>query len=155
ERRKDKGDKDKNPPPPLTWTYSGTSFTIGTSADAVKDLLSHADGRDDALASNANFQAIQKKCGSEAQALWYIDFNRVIKLALQAGAAGPGNAAQAQQAEAIFQVIGINGLKAIGGSFTLTVGNYDSVSKTVFLAPAPAQGILKVFQLPQVTLKPE
>jgi hypothetical protein len=155
---KGKGDKDKdNPPPPMTWTYSGNVFTIGfgATADAVKDVVAHADGRDDSLADNANFQQVQKKCGSDSQAVWYVDFNRVVKLALRAGTQGRGNAAQAQQAEAIFQVMGVNGLKAIGGSFTLTTGNYDSVSKTVFLAPAPAQGVLKVFQLPKVQLKPE
>ncbi|MDR3636426.1 MAG: hypothetical protein P4L84_21665 [Isosphaeraceae bacterium] len=155
DKEKEKGDKEQDAPPPLTWTHNDNIFTIGTSVDAVKDLVANADGRDGSLADNANFQQVQKKCGSEAQAFWYIDFNRVIKLALQASASGRGNAAQAQQAEAIFQVVGINGLKAIGGSFALTVGNYDSLSKTVFLAPAPAQGVLKVFQLPKVELKPE
>lgn len=152
---KDKDDKEKTPPPPVTWTRSGDIFTIGTSADAVKDLLGHASGRDDSLADSPYFQQVQKKCGTDAQAVWYVDFNKVIKLVVQAGASARGNAAQAQQAEAILQVVGLNGVKAIGGSFTLNIGNYDSLSKTVFLAPAPAQGILKVFQFPKVELKPE
>ena len=38
---------------------------------------------------------------------------------------------------------------------TLGAGNYDSLTKTFFHAPKPVQGLLKVFSLPPVTLRPE
>ena len=60
-----------------------------------------------------------------------------------------------QQTEAMLQVLGINGLKAAAGSFVLNLGNFDSVTKTIVLAPAPAQGLLRIFSLPKVHLRPE
>ena len=38
---------------------------------------------------------------------------------------------------------------------TLGVGNYDSLTKTFFHAPKPVAGLLKVFSLPPVALRPE
>ncbi len=146
-------DKDK-PQPPLVWAQSGPNFTIGTDLDAVKDVLVNADGRNDSLASTETYAKTLKKCGTDSQVIWYIDANKVFKLMAQNGGAR-GNAAQAQQVEAIMQVVGINGLKAVGGSFSLSTGNYDSLSKTVFYAPPPVQGLLKVFSMPKVSLKPE
>ena len=136
-------------PPPLVWTTVGSIYHIATDIDAIKDLISHADGRDDSLASNESFSAVAKRVGgSEAGVLWFLDIAKSIKL----GLAASGNA---QQAEAILQLTGINGLKAVGGSYNLNTGPYDSVSKTFFLAPAPAQGVLKIFQMPKVNLRPQ
>ena len=39
--------------------------------------------------------------------------------------------------------------------FALNAGNYDSLTKTFFLAPTPVQGLLKIFSLPPVSLRPE
>jgi hypothetical protein len=51
--------------------------------------------------------------------------------------------------------MGINGLKAVGGGIAFHVGGYDSQARTFFYAPGPAQGVLKVFQLPKISLRPE
>ena len=54
------GDK---PNPPLIWTNAGTVFHIATDLDALKDVISHADGRTDSLAS---VEAFAKSQGSSA-----------------------------------------------------------------------------------------
>jgi hypothetical protein len=150
----EKKDNDK-PNPPLVWTSQDSVFYIGTDVEAVKDLLAHGSGRDDALASGDSFKQTQKKLGNDAQIFWYVDLSKLLKLLAQAGASGRGNKGNAEQTEAMIQVTGLNGLKAAAGTFTLNAGKFDSISKTFILAPAPAQGVLKVFQMPKVNLKPE
>jgi hypothetical protein len=150
----EKKDGDR-PNPPLVWTNQGTVFSIGTDVEAVKDLLAHDSGRDDSLASTDAFKQTQKKLGNDGQVFWFVDLSKLLKLVAQAGATGRGNKANAEQTEAMIQVTGLNGLKAAAGTFTLNTSKYDSVSKTFILAPAPSQGVLKVFQMPKVNLKPE
>jgi len=138
---------------PVIWTRQGSTFFVGSDANLVKDLLAHAQGRDDALAGNESFVQLQKKLGADAQVVWFVDLIKLLKMVAQSSA--KGNAAQAQQTEAMLQVLGLNGLKAAAGSFVLNTGSFDSVSRSIMLAPAPVQGALRVFQLPKVNLRPE
>ena len=52
------------------------------------------------------------------------------------------------------QLVGINGFKGAGASFSFNRGDYDQVMKIFFYAPGPAQGILKIFSMPPIDLKP-
>ena len=146
-----KGEKDDEPS--LIWTNSGRFFHVSISMDtaALKDLISHADGRDDSLAKNESFGKVVKKVGGQGQVFWFLDVSQVIKLTLKAAAANEGG----QNPSAILQILGINGLKAIGGTLSLNTGKYDSMSKTYILAPGPAQGLMKMFSMPKKDLKPE
>ena len=141
---------DKPEPPPLIWTNSGSIFHIASDLDALKDMIAHADGRSDSLASVEAFAKTKAKLG-DAPVSWFLDVNKAIKLlvkSLQAGQAG-------QNLDAILQITGINGLKAASGTFTFGAGAYDSVSKVHFWAPAPTLGVLKMFMMPATTLRPE
>jgi hypothetical protein len=138
--------------PAMVWTRIGTVFHIASDIDALKDLISHADGRDDSLAKNVSFATIQKKIG-DGQIVWFLDVSQVIKLGLKAAAANANGGGP--QPEAILQILGINGLKAIGGTVAIDSGGYDTLTKTFILAPAPSQGLLKIFSMPKTNLKPE
>ncbi len=138
--------------PPMIWTNAGSVFHIATDLDALKDLISHAEGRSDALASVDAFAKTQSKLGSETPVAWFLDINKAIKLLAKAGAAQGG---AAQNIEAMLGMTGLNGLKSAGGTFAFNSGAYDSVNKVYFLAPAPTQGILKMFLMPPTGLRPE
>ena len=77
----------------------------------------------------------------------------MTKIATKATA--KGGEAQAQQVEFLINELGVNGLKSVGGTLALNAGNYNSLTKTFFLAPMPVQGLLKIFSLPPVNLRPE
>ena len=141
-------------PPPLAWTQDGGVFTISTDLDALKDHIANASGRDKALDASENFTAAAKKLGGDGQVFWFADMNKFLSLVAKAGAKGK-NADAFRQFETFSQVLGIQGLKAASGTFSLNVKGYDSVSKTFVVAPAPLQGLLKLFNLPKVSLKPE
>lgn len=143
------GNEEKEPP--LVWTKNGTVFHIALDIDALKDVLSHADGRDDSLAKSENYAKVAKKLGDGGQASWYLDVSGIIKLGVKAAGNNPG----AANPEAMLQILGINGLKAAGGSLAFNTGPYDGLTKIFILAPGPVQGILKIFSMPKANLRPE
>ncbi len=143
-----------NPRPTLIWTSAGNIFFVGTDLEVVKDLVAHRDGRDNSLGATESFtKTLAKTDASKAQLLWYIDVPKVVKLLIKANA--KDNVAQADQTDALASELGVYGLKSVGGSISLGVGAYDSLSKTFFNVPKPISGLLKMFSLPPVALKPE
>jgi hypothetical protein len=158
EKKDDKDEEAKTPPPPpppLVWTNAAGLFYIGSGVNLIKDLVAHGDGRSTgSLATVEAFAKTQSKLGSsDGQILWFLDVNKVIKLVTKANA--KGGEAQAQQLEFLVNELGVNGLKSVGGTLALNAGNYNSLTKTFFLAPTPVQGLLKIFSLPPISLKPE
>jgi len=148
--------KDELPETPVIWTNQGSVFIVGSDVDAAKDLIANLGGRTDSLASNDSYLKAQTKLGTKVHVSWFIDLAKALKLITQGAVnANKGNAAQAQQVETMIQLTGLQGLKAAAGSFVLNEGNFDSVTKTVILAPGQAQGLLKIFNFPKVSLKPE
>jgi hypothetical protein len=147
--------KDDNAPDlTFVWANTGNIVHIASDVDALKEFITNADGREDSLASNESYQAVLKRVGADSQVAWFMDANKSLQLALAAAAKGDG-AANVQQVEAVLQLLGLKGLKAIGGSTTYGVGGFDTVSKTYFYTPGPAQGILKVFTTPKADLRPQ
>jgi len=141
---------DKPASPPLIWTNVDSVFHIASDADALKDLITHADGRSDSLASVESYTKTKAKL-ADAPVTWFLDISKAIKQAvkiLQPGGAG-------QNTEALLQVTGVTGLKAASGTFGFNAGPFDSVSKVYVMAPAPTQGVLKLFSMPKQTLRPE
>jgi hypothetical protein len=149
----EKGNDGANPP--LVWVRNKNQFRITSDVDTAKDFIENADGRNESLATSESFTQVQKKFGPDAQLIWYIDVNRLVKLLGQAAGNAQKNPAAGQQIEGMLQVLGINGLKALAGSVVLNTGNFDSLTKTVVLMPAPLQGVLKMFRTPNAGLRPE
>lgn len=137
--------------PPLVWAQKETFFGVSTSAEVLKALATHAEGREDSLASNENFQKVASKLG-DAPAMFFIDVARAVDLGVKA--AGQGGV-DADQIKAQMNLLGLSGLKAIGGMFAFNQGAYDSTSRMFIYAPAPRKGVLKLFQMPPADLKPE
>lgn len=154
EKKEDDG-KPEPPRPPLVWGNSGGLFYLGSNPGVVKDMVTNAGGRSTgALANVDSFIKTEAKLGSkDSQIFWFLDIGKVIKLATKASARG--GEAQAQQVEFLINELGVNGLKSVGGTLALNIGNYNSLTKTFFLAPTPMQGLLKLFSLPPVKLTPE
>jgi hypothetical protein len=152
----------EQPEPPIVWTNQGSVFYLGSDVEAMKDLIAHEEGRNDALAASESYGQAVKKLGSDAPVLWYVDLPKLIELfAMQPGVAGNANpnggnnANQAQQVQAMLQVTGLTGLRAAAGSLQLNTPNFDSVSTTIIQVAGQPQGLLDVFRLPKVTLQPE
>jgi len=143
--RENEGDKD-----PLVWAKVGSVFHIASDVDVLKDFITNRSSRKDSLATNENYLGVEKGLGEGTQACLFLDVAKALKMGI---AANPnGNAAQL---EAQLQLTGINGFKALGASFNFGQGDYDQVLKLFIYSPGPAQGILKLFSMPPVDLKPQ
>jgi hypothetical protein len=152
--KEDKEKQAETPRPPIVWTSSGSAIFVGTDVEVIKDVAAHREGRDNSLAATEAFSKTQAKTDSgNAQAIWYLDVGKLIKVVIRINARGAE--VDAQQNEVLAQELGANGLKSVGGSIALGSGPYDSLTKTFFLAPRPVSGLLKVFSLPPVSLRPE
>jgi hypothetical protein len=138
--------------PPLVWTSEGSVYYIGVGVEAMKDLLANSDGREDSLAASANYQVLGGKLGTDSEVSWYIDIQEAIQLVVQAAAEQGG---EAGQAEALLRTLGVDQLKAVGGTIDFATGDFDSVAKTFIYAPAPRSGILQLFQMPPIDATPE
>lgn len=138
--------------PPVIWTRKESVFLVSSNAAVLKDVLAKADGRDDSLASLPTYKTVQEKVGKDGQIVWFLDLERALKLVVKAVGEQSGNAAQI---EAQLQLTGLNGLKAIGGRAGVNVGGYDQLSRAYLYAPGESQGLLKLFVMPQVDLKPQ
>lgn len=157
-REKPKADAEKDKPkppqpdPPLIWTNSGSMFLVATDMGVVKDLAAHREGRDNSLGATEAYSKTQAKTDSaKSQVVWYLDVNKLIKIVIKANT----KEADAEQTEVLVKELGGYGLKSIGGCLTLGTGSYDSLTKTFVHAPRPVQGLLKVFSLPPISLRPE
>jgi hypothetical protein len=157
QEKDDKENEREVPRPPIAWINSGSDFFVGTDVEVIKDLAAHREGRDNSLASTEAFSRTQAKVNAgSAQAIWFIDIAKVIKIAIKLNARGVD--ADAQQNEVLAEELGVtgkNGLKSVGGCITLGTGSYDSISKTFFFAPRPVDGLLKIFSFPPISLRPE
>lgn len=139
--------------PPLVWAKQGTVYRIASNLDALKDVLSHAEGRDDSLASNEFYGEVTKRVSTKSsQVVWFLDIAEAKSAALKAASNNGGNG---EAIETQLQLLGLNSLKAIGGSFTFGEGDYDSVSKLFLYSPGKSTGLLKIFQMPAVNLQPQ
>lgn len=137
---------------PLVWTGQEGVFTLATDVDALKDVVAHAQGRPDSLAASEAFGPVQERVGRDAQVAWYVDLGQVFKRLTQAADAQGGNA---QQFEAMLQLLGISSLKAVGGGFAFNAGDFDSVSRAYLYSPGQGEGLVRLFQMPRVNLLPE
>ncbi len=135
---------------PLVWTNEGSVYYISSDPAVLKDYLANKSGRTESLATNDNYQGVLKSLGENRQVSFFVDVAQVIKLAI---ASNPGG--NAAQMEAQLELTGINGFKAMGGTFNFNQGDYDQVLKLFLYSPGPAQGILKILAMPPIDLKPQ
>ena len=98
------------------------------------------------------YQKTQAKTDSaKSQVVWFLDVAKLVKIVIRAST----KEADAQQTDVLAQELGVYGLKSVGGCLTLGTGKYDSLSKIFVHAPRPVAGLLKVFSLPPMALRPE
>lgn len=138
--------------PPFVWTHKEAVYYVSTDVEALKELLSHSDGRKDSLADEESYVQVRKKMPQNAAFHWFADINGIFKLVGRIAAAKGGGGANL---EAQLQLLGFNGLKAVGGGTAMNSGEFDQLSKIFVYSPGPAQGVLKLFPMPKVNLKPE
>ena len=129
------------------------SLVIGSNKEVMSSILEFwKEGQEEALRNNQEFSAIMNRCrGSKTerpQMTWFIDPLNLAKTALE-------NNAGAQVALALFPVLGLDGLKGVGGSMTFATSQFDSVVHTHLLLDNPRAGVIELLAMKSGDTKPE
>lgn len=101
-------------------------------------------GSANSLSQNPSYAAILSRCRSSAddapQFIWYVD---PIELVRTAGA----NNAQARVGLAILPALGLDGLKALGGTVAMATEQYDYLTHLHVLLESPRAGVMELVAL--------
>ncbi len=126
---------------------------IASDDELAKQILRVWDTQDVAsLADNRTFTAIMKRSmgfkDERPQITWYVDPVGLAKRATR------GNFS-AQTGIALLSSLGLDGLKAIGGSLILATEEFDGIFHTHFMLDNPRNGALKMIALEAGEVAPE
>lgn len=129
----------------VAWCEKAGHLLLSNDQGLLQGMLeAWESGRADSLAQNPSYAAILSRCRSSAddapQFIWYVD---PIELVRTAGA----NNAQARVALAILPALGLDGLKALGGTVALSTEQYDYLTHVHVLLESPRAGVVELIAL--------
>jgi hypothetical protein len=123
--------------------------------EIAKTVLARWDGKHSStFADNETHKYILNRCktSNAAPALtWYVNPIEFARGVIEMTA--PENQ-QAQQAMMLLPLLGLNALKAIGGTFDMAAGDFDSVARTVIYVEGESRGLLNILRFPETELSP-
>lgn len=141
----------------IAYCIKDTVLVMANQPAGVKAVLSRWDGEHDSTLSNNDvFEYLTKKCGgpnedSAPLATWFLDPIGMIQAIL---AANPQTPPQAMMVLGVLPVVGLDKLKAVGGTVDMGVEDFDSVSRTLVYLEPPTTGLLNAFQFPPESQSP-
>lgn len=160
----------KNGNPKKTEEVNGVTLTIvndeaticerektvlfSSSPDLIKEMLKVWDGDEEAetLSENLRFTTIMRSSlgtkDERPQVTWFVD---PIELFTQLSRDSGG----AQMALAMLPLLGLDGVKAAGGSIIFATEEFDSISYMHLLLDSPREGVLKMLAIESGEVEPE
>lgn len=136
----------------LVFLERDATFVVGSSVESVQAILNAWNGdQAGTLAKQAKFTTIMKRSGSEElkpQLVWYVD---PINLMRAVGNDNPG----VRLAVAMLPVLGLDGVKALGGSVTFDAGQFDSIFYAHALLDGMRDGVVEMIALRPGETEPE
>lgn len=129
------------------------TLVIASTKEVVKPLLEAWTGNSEvkSLADDAKFNSIMSRCGGSKderpQITWYVD---PVSIARKVLANGP-----ASLALAFFTPLGLDGVKGMGGSMTMGLGEFDGVTHFHLLLDNPRAGVVELLAMGSGDTTPE
>ena len=121
--------------------------------EAIEDMIDHWDGtREDSLAADDRFRTIVSSSrgtrDEPAQVVWYVNPIEGIRMATRDQSGGA-------YVMAFLPVLGLDGIKAIGGSQILATEDFDTISHFHVMLQRPRSGVIEVIALKNASTDPE
>ncbi|MEX1098607.1 MAG: hypothetical protein WED34_21350 [Planctomycetales bacterium] len=139
----------------VSYFLKDTHLAVASDVAALEAVLARWDGRhEQTFAENEHHRYIQGRCTSQgraAVAAWFLDPVGLLTTALTAGSEADFQTAMVL---GFLPALGLDNLKAIGGTMELATPEFDSVSRTFIYVDQPTSGVLNVFQFPARDLTP-
>jgi hypothetical protein len=147
---------DQNPYNKIAWFTADNYWVIASDPAVTTAILERWDDESDrdTLADNEVFSYIAEQCATEDRvpgAMWYLDVMGLVKGTVQMIS---GQVPQAGMALGFLPVLGLDGLRGVGGTMDMGQEDYDAVSKTFIYADQPPVGVLGLFQFPSAEQLP-
>lgn len=140
----------------LAYCLKDRFLLAGTSVDAVKSVLSRWDGKhEQTFAENEVYRYILERGRDENSPppifAWFID---PVGLGKSIATAQQPVSMQTTMALAMLPKLGLDKLKAIGGSGDMVQGDFDSINRVLIYMEPPPTGVLNLFQFTMANLAP-
>lgn len=135
----------------------GSFLILGNGAAALKAVLSRWDGtHDDTFAEVSAYRYIAERCRDEHQdasplLTWFLD---PISLVKAFAASQPELAQQSSMVLGMLPFVGADKFKGLGGTFDMSRGDFDMVSRTLIYLEPPARGVINMLQFDEVGATP-
>lgn len=152
-------DKPKKGAVPNTLVYfiKDSNLVVASRLDALKAILTRWDGQHERIfADKQAYKYLKEKCRGEnpenvPHMTFYLDPIGIVK----GGMAMAGvEATQSAIFLGMLPSLGLDKLKAIGGTVDLGTDDYDTVTRALVYVEPPPSGVLNAFQFPVKNLTP-
>ncbi|MES2790064.1 MAG: hypothetical protein V4719_10610 [Planctomycetota bacterium] len=153
----DTAKKTKTTPVTICYFIKDTTLVISSRTDALKAILTRWDGQHERIfADKQAFKYIREKCkGENAEAVPHLTFYAdPIGLTKGLMALGGADATQSAYVLGLLPSLGLDKLKAFGGTFDMGTDDFDSISRALVYIEPPTSGVLNAFQFPAKNLTP-
>lgn len=138
----------------LAYFIKDSFFVFATNVEFLKSVVTRWDGNHaSTFAKNDVYKYIKDRTrtGRVPVSTWYIDPLGLADAALFQNPDAPGGI---KMASGFIKILGVDKLRALGGSVDMVVGDYESINKTVIYVKTPATGAFDLFKFPAVTQTP-
>lgn len=138
---------------PLAVCIHDHTLLASTRIEALEDILDHWDGkREDSLASDDRFRTIVASSrgtkDEPAQMVWYVNPMEMLRTIVKDQSGGG-------YIMAFMPVLGLDGVKAVGGSTILAAEDFDTISHFHVMLERPRTGIIEIIQMKNASTEPE
>ena len=139
----------------IGWFTKDTTLVLGNGTQTLRTILARWDGKHTStFASNPVYRYIAKNGsgdGAKPVMEWY--FNPIGAVQGLMNAVDPNNF-QAQLALGFLPTLGLDKIKAIGGTMNIMTPKFEQISRTMVYVEAPRDGALDLLKFPAIAQSP-
>jgi hypothetical protein len=140
----------------VAYAIKGDTLIAASSPLAIQDVLRRWGGKHaETLAEVAPYKAIVEmgklEKGAPPVLTWYVNPITLVQAIIKSSDNVDQNVGMAM---AVMPLLGLNNLKAIGGTVHMDTEEYDSISRILVYVEQPVSGLLSVFHFPATKQAP-
>ncbi|GAB5443261.1 MAG: hypothetical protein Fues2KO_36100 [Fuerstiella sp.] len=139
------------------WFIKDNRLVVSNRQELLESVLANWSGENESFMDNDAYAYVLGKCQlSERSSLstFFFDPVNLFTKLVQTGSLGQQATLGAGMALGVMPALGINQLKAIGVVSQAGTGDFESVTRSVFYANQPPEGLMQVMQFDQIEPSP-
>lgn len=143
----------------LAFFRKDSTIVVSNDVETLELVLDRWHGdRGRSLAENDMYRYIADRCTKDETdpvLRWYVEPVRLVQGLLTGfGESDPQTLARSQMVLATLPMLGLNKIKAMGGTIDIATENFDTISQALLYVELPASGLLNAFKFPAIPQAP-